>query len=43
MLVLNVDNVNGKLRVKREQDGVLGTAHTTHLLLQHWIVQLHLT
>ena len=28
MLVLNVDEVNGKLRVQREFDGVLGTAHT---------------
>ena len=27
-LVLNVDNVNSKLRVKREFDGVLGTAHS---------------
>ena len=33
MLVLNVDNVNGKLRVKREQDGVLGTAHTSTSLV----------
>ena len=28
MLVLNVDNVNGKVRVQREFDGVLGTAHS---------------
>ena len=28
MLVLNVDQINNKLRVKREFDGVLGTAHT---------------
>ena len=28
MLVLNVDEVNGKLRVQREFDGVLGTAHS---------------
>ena len=28
MLVLNVDEVNGKLRVQREFDGVTGTAHT---------------
>ena len=27
-LVLNVDDVNDKVRVKREFDGVLGTAHT---------------
>ena len=33
MLVLNVDNVNGNLRVKREQDGVLGTAHTSTSLI----------
>ena len=28
MLVLDVDNVNGKVRVQREFDGVLGTAHS---------------
>ena len=28
MLVLNIDDVNNKLRVQREYDGVLGTAHT---------------
>ena len=28
MLVLNVDNVNGKVKVQREFDGVLGTAHS---------------
>ena len=28
MLVLNVDDVNDKIRVKREFDGVLGTAHS---------------
>ena len=33
MTVLNVDNVNAKLRVKREQDGVLGTAHTSTSLI----------
>ena len=32
-LVLNVDNVNGKVRVKREFDGVLGTAHTSASLI----------
>ena len=31
MLVLNVDNVNGKVRVQREFDGVLGTAPITVL------------
>ena len=33
MTVLNVDNINNKLRVKREQDGVLGTAHTSTSLI----------
>ena len=33
MLVLNVDDVNDKLRVKREFDGVLGTAHTSTSLI----------
>ena len=28
MLVLNVDQINNKLRVQREFDGVLGTAHS---------------
>lgn len=28
MLVLNVDTLNNKLRVKREYDGVVGTAHS---------------
>ena len=28
LLVLNVDSVNNKIRVKREFDGVLGTAHS---------------
>ena len=32
-LVLNVDNVNNKLRVKRQFDGVLGTAHTSAALI----------
>ena len=32
MLVLNVDNVNGKVRVQREFDGVLGTAHSLSLI-----------
>ena len=32
-LVLNVDDVNDKLRVKREFDGVLGTAHTSAALV----------
>ena len=33
MTVLNVDNVNNKIRVKREQDGVLGTAHSSTSLI----------
>ena len=41
-LVLSVDDVNGKIKVKRQFDGVIGTAHTsgsiavsyTHLTLQ---------
>ena len=33
MLVLNVDDVNDKVRVKREFDGVLGTAHTSASLI----------
>ena len=33
MLVLNVDDVNDKLRVKREFDGVIGTAHTSTSLI----------
>ncbi len=32
-LVLNVDDVNGKIRVKRQFDGVLGTAHTGSALV----------
>ena len=32
MIVLNVDNVNNKIRVKREQDGVLGTHSSTSLI-----------
>ena len=32
-LVLNVDNVNDKIRVKREFDGILGTAHTSASLV----------
>ena len=32
-LVLNIDNVNDKLRVKRQFDGVLGTAHTSASLI----------
>ena len=32
-LVLNVDDLNGKIRVKREFDGVLGTAHTSASLI----------
>ena len=32
-LVLNVDNVNSNIRVKREFDGVLGTAHTSAALI----------
>ena len=33
MLVLNVDDVNSKVRVKREFDGVLGTAHSSTSLI----------
>ena len=33
MLVLNVDTLNNKLRVKREYDGVLGTAHSGTALI----------
>ena len=33
LLVLNVDSVNSKLRVKREFDGVLGTAHSSASLV----------
>ena len=32
-LVLNVDDVNDKIRVKRQFDGVLGTAHTSAALV----------
>ena len=32
-LVLNIDDVNGKIRVKRQFDGVLGTAHTSASLV----------
>ena len=32
-LVLNVDDVNDTVRVKREFDGVLGTAHTSTSLI----------
>ena len=32
-LVLNVDDVNSKIRVKRQFDGVLGTAHTSASLV----------
>ena len=28
MLVLNVDNINGKLRVQREFNGIVGVAHS---------------
>ena len=33
LLVLNVDDVNDTVRVKREFDGVLGTAHTSTSLI----------
>ena len=33
MTVLNIDNINNKIRVKREQDGVLGTAHSSTSLI----------
>ena len=33
MLVLNVDDINGKVRVKREFDGVLGTGHSSTSLV----------
>ena len=33
LLVLNIDDVNDTVRVKREFDGVLGTAHTSTSLI----------
>ena len=33
MTVLNIDAINNKIRVKREQDGVLGTAHSSTSLI----------
>ena len=42
MLVLNVDNVNGKVRVQREFDGVLARNIVLEMLSLLWIEQLDL-